>query len=335
MNYLVTGCAGFIGFHLAKRLLEQGERVVGLDNLCDYYDVNLKYSRLEILSNYPKFNFLQIDLVEKYNLKDLFKKEKFDYVLHMAAQAGVRYSLDSPQSYIDSNLIGHFNILECCREYPVKHLIYASSSSVYGANSEIPYSTKDKTDSPMSLYAATKKSNELMTYSYSSLFAIPATGLRFFTVYGPWGRPDMALFKFTQKILSGETIDVYNYGEMERDFTYIDDIVEAVIRTTPLPPESKKESGNLSGCSSFVPFRVLNIGNGNPIKLMDFIRILEKELGVEAKKNLLPIQAGDVYRTYSDTDELYKLINYSPVVNVDEGVKYFVDWYKEYYRVDK
>ncbi|QZN97077.1 NAD-dependent epimerase [Symbiopectobacterium purcellii] len=333
MNVLITGSAGFIGFFLAKKLLSNNERILGVDNLNDYYDVSLKKARLVELDSYDNFKFLNINLCDKASLIKLFSESCFDCVINLAAQAGVRYSIENPSAYADSNLIGFLNVLECCRQFKIQHLIYASSSSVYGLNSKTPFSTNDSVDHPVSLYAATKKANELMAHSYSHLYNIPTTGLRFFTVYGPWGRPDMALFKFTQKIFNNELIDIYNNGNLSRDFTYIDDIVEGIIRLIDVVPERNDhwtpESG--SPATSSAPYRIYNIGNGSPVKLMDFVTALEKALGMEAKKNFLPMQPGDVYQTWADTEDLFKVTGYQPKVNVEEGVARFVEWYRKFY----
>ncbi len=332
MKYLVTGAAGFIGSAVVERLTAMGHDVVGIDNINDYYDVNLKYARLERIEH-PLFKFIKLDIADRVAIPELFANEHFDRVIHLAAQAGVRYSLDNPLAYADSNLVGHLNILEGCRHNKVKHLVYASSSSVYGLNEKVPFSTDDSVDHPISLYAATKKSNELMAHTYSHLYDIPTTGLRFFTVYGPWGRPDMALLKFTHKIVKGETIDIYNNGDMSRDFTYIDDIVEGIIRIQNIIPEVNRdwtvEEG--SPATSSAPYRVYNIGNGQPVKLMDYIQALEGSLGIEAKKNFMPMQPGDVYQTYADTRALFEATGYKPEVNVQKGVSKFVNWYKEFY----
>ncbi|CAM8152806.1 NAD-dependent epimerase [Klebsiella quasipneumoniae] len=333
MKFLVTGAAGFIGFHVSKRLLNDGHQVVGIDNINDYYDVKLKESRLEQLES-PAFTFYKLDLADRDGMAKLFETEQFERVIHLAAQAGVRYSLENPYAYADSNLTGYLNILEGCRHNKVQHLLYASSSSVYGLNRKMPFSTDDSVDHPVSLYAATKKANELMAHTYSHLYSIPTTGLRFFTVYGPWGRPDMALFKFTKAMLEGKSIDVYNYGKMKRDFTYIDDIVEAIVRiqdVIPQPdPEWTVEEG--SPATSSAPYRVYNIGNSSPVELMDYINALEQALGLEAKKNMMPIQPGDVLNTSAETQALYKTIGFKPETPVQQGVKNFVDWYKEYYQ---
>jgi len=335
MKILITGVAGFIGFHLAKRLLDEGEDVVGIDNLNSYYDVNLKLARLEQLKVYNNFKFFKIDLVKREKVLKLFDEEGFDIVVHLAAQAGVRYSLENPYSYIDSNIVGFINILEGCRQSKIKHLVFASSSSVYGANTKMPFSTKDNVDHPISLYAATKKSNELMAHVYSALFNIPTTGLRFFTVYGPWGRPDMALFKFTKNILEGKPIDVYNYGKMKRDFTYIDDVVEGVILLMKkIPqPDINWSSKNPNPASSFAPYKIYNIGNNRPVELLEFIEILEKCLGKKAIKNLLPLQPGDVPETYADIEDLEKEIAFKPSTPIEVGIERFVKWYRWYYNV--
>ncbi|HEF0010091.1 TPA: NAD-dependent epimerase [Citrobacter braakii] len=334
MNYLVTGAAGFIGYHVSKRLLEAGHQVVGIDNLNDYYDVSLKQARLELLVH-PDFQFHKIDLADREGMSDLFASGHFDRVIHLAAQAGVRYSLENPHAYADSNLTGFLNILEGCRHNKIQHLLYASSSSVYGLNRKMPFSTDDSVDHPVSLYAATKKANELMAHTYSHLYGLPTTGLRFFTVYGPWGRPDMALFKFTKAMLEGKSIDVYNYGKMKRDFTYIDDIAEAIIRLQDVIPEPNGkwtvESG--SPATSSAPYRVYNIGNSSPVELMDYIQALEDALGIEAKKNMLPLQPGDVLETSADTKALYEVIGFKPETTVKDGVKNFVDWYRNFYKV--
>jgi len=335
MKYLVTGAAGFIGFYVSQRLCAQGHEVVGLDNLNDYYDVNLKLARLKELEVFSEFKFAKIDLADRDGIAKLFAEEQFDRVIHLAAQAGVRYSIDNPMAYADSNLVGHLTILEGCRHNNVEHLVYASSSSVYGLNSKTPFATSDSVDHPISLYAATKKSNELMSHTYSHLYGIPTTGLRFFTVYGPWGRPDMALFKFTKAIVNGESIDIYNNGDMRRDFTYIDDIVEGILRVQNIIPQSNDdwtvEQGNAA--TSKAPYRVFNIGNGNPVKLMSFIEALESSLGIEAKKNFMPMQPGDVYQTYAEVEDLFEVTGHRPSVSVEKGVGNFVEWYREFYKV--
>lgn len=334
MKFLVTGAAGFIGFHACKRLLQAGHEVVGLDNMNDYYDVNLKQARLDLLQS-PLFSFHKIDLADREGIAQLFAHEKFNRVIHLAAQAGVRYSLENPFAYADSNLIGYLNILEGCRHNHVEHLLYASSSSVYGLNRKMPFSTDDSVDHPVSLYAATKKANELMAHTYSHLYGIPTTGLRFFTVYGPWGRPDMALFKFTKAMLEGKSIDVYNYGKMKRDFTYIDDIVEAIVRMQDIIPQPNSEWTVETGspADSSAPYRVYNIGNSSPVELMDYITALEEALGMVAEKNMMPIQPGDVLETSADTKPLYDMVGFRPQTTVSQGVKNFVDWYKAYYKV--
>lgn len=333
MKFLVTGAAGFIGFHTCKRLLEAGHQVVGIDNMNDYYDVNLKQARLDLLQS-SLFSFHKVDLADRQGIAELFAEEKFNRVIHLAAQAGVRYSLENPHAYADSNLIGYLNILEGCRHNKVEHLLYASSSSVYGLNRKMPFSTDDSVDHPVSLYAATKKANELMAHTYSHLYGIPTTGLRFFTVYGPWGRPDMALFKFTKAMLEGKSIDVYNYGKMKRDFTYVDDIVEAIVRVQDVIPQANAEwtVENGSPADSSAPYRVYNIGNSSPVELMDYITALEEALGMIAEKNMMPIQPGDVLETSADTKPLYDLVGFKPQTTVKEGVQNFVDWYKAYYK---
>lgn len=330
---LVTGAAGFIGFHLAKRLAGNGEMVIGLDNVNDYYDVSLKHTRLNRLEKEKNFRFIKGDICDREMVARLFSDEKFDCVVNLAAQAGVRYSLKNPHAYIESNIVGFMNILEGCRHNGVRHLVYASSSSVYGANTKMPFSVHHNVDHPVSLYAATKKANELMAHTYSSLYGLPTTGLRFFTVYGPWGRPDMALFLFTRAILAGEAIDVFNYGKMQRDFTYIDDIVEGVMRVTAAVPGGNGEwSGNAPDPgTSYAPYRIYNIGNNNPVELLYFIEILEHCLGKEAKKILLPIQPGDVPATYADVDDLTRDVGFRPSTRIEDGIRKFVDWYVEYY----
>ncbi|MCG7531138.1 NAD-dependent epimerase [Psychrobium sp. MM17-31] len=342
MKFLVTGVAGFIGFHVARKLCDMGYEVVGLDNLNDYYDVNLKLARLKELSNSAEaskglFRFVKLDLADREGIAALFEKEQFNRVIHLAAQAGVRYSIDNPMAYSDSNLVGHLTILEGCRHNKVEHLIYASSSSVYGLNNKTPFSTADSVDHPISLYAATKKANELMSHTYSHLYGIPTTGLRFFTVYGPWGRPDMALFKFTDAIVKGKKIDVYNNGDMSRDFTYIDDIVEGIIKVqdkVPVFDESWKVELN-SPAKSSAPYRIFNIGNGNPVKLMEFINSLERSLGMKVNKNFMPMQAGDVYQTYAEVEDLFSVTGHKAKVNVEHGVSKFVEWYSEFYNLTK
>ncbi len=330
---LVTGAAGFIGFHLSKRLLDRGDRVVGLDNLNDYYDVNLKLDRLRQLEGRDGFRFVRASLADRPALEELFASERFDVVVNLAAQAGVRYSLKNPHAYVESNLVGFINILEGCRHHGVKHLVYASSSSVYGANTAMPFSVHHNVDHPVSLYAATKKANELMAHTYSSLYGLPTTGLRFFTVYGPWGRPDMALFLFTKAILEGRPIDVYNHGKMQRDFTYIDDIVEGVMRVMDRTPEPNPAwSGDRPDPgTSYAPYRIYNIGNNSPVELLTFIETIEKCIGKTAEKNFLPIQAGDVPATYADVDDLMNDVGFKPATPIGEGIRRFVEWYREYY----
>lgn len=335
MKFLVTGSAGFIGFHVSERLLAAGHQVIGIDNLNDYYDVNLKQARLDLLAPHSSFRFDKFDLADRNAMAELFAKEKFDRVIHLAAQAGVRYSIDNPHAYADSNLVGHLNVLEGCRHNKVGHLLYASSSSVYGLNRKLPFSTDDTVDHPISLYAATKKANELMSHTYSHLYGLPTTGLRFFTVYGPWGRPDMALFKFTRAIVEGNSIDVYNHGQMRRDFTYIDDIAEAIVRLQDVIPQADSmwtvEEG--TPATSSAPYRVYNIGNSNPVTLMDYITALETSLGKVAQKNMMPMQPGDVLETSADTKALYDVIGFKPQTSVQDGVQRFVDWYKAFYKV--
>lgn len=349
MKILVTGTAGFIGFHLANRLISRGDEVVGMDEINDYYDVRLKYGRLELTgipkdqieynkvipsTKYSNYRFIQLKLEDSDNINRLFESEKFDKVCNLAAQAGVRYSLTNPHAYINSNIIGFVNILEACRHNNVKHLAYASSSSVYGLNEHQPFSTNQNVDHPISLYAASKKSNELMAHTYSQLFGLPTTGLRFFTVYGPWGRPDMALFIFTKAIMENKSIDIYNYGEMKRDFTYIDDIVEGVLRVIDNPPAGDQSwtGKNPDPSKSIAPYKIYNIGNSNPVRLMDFIEAIESEIGKTAQKNLLPMQQGDVPSTWADVDDLIKNFGYKPNTPVREGIKNFIHWYREFYK---
>ncbi|MGR8980862.1 MAG: NAD-dependent epimerase [Gammaproteobacteria bacterium] len=335
MKILVTGAAGFIGSQLCIRLLERGEEVVGIDNLNDYYDVNLKLARLELLRDFDRFRFIKQDIVDKEPLDRLFEKEKFQRVMHLAAQAGVRYSLTNPYAYIESNIQGFMNILEACRHHCVEHLVYASSSSVYGANTNMPFSVHDNVDHPVSLYAVSKKANELMAHCYSHLFRIPTTGLRFFTVYGPWGRPDMSLFLFTRNILEGKPIDVFNYGHHSRDFTYIDDIVEGVVRIIDKPAEPclAWTGDSPDPGASKAPFKLYNIGSNNPVSLLTFIETLENCLGKKAVMNLLPMQDGDVPDTYADVSDLINDIGYKPATPLAEGIANFVTWYKEFYRL--
>jgi len=330
---LVTGSAGFIGFYVAKRLLEKGDRVVGLDNLNNYYDVNLKRARLAQLTAVPAFGFVKMDLADREGVRQLFQAENFDLVVHLAAQAGVRYSLTNPQAYVDANLVGFANVREGCRSSKVRHLVFASSSSVYGANTRMPFSVHDNVDHPVSLYAATKKANELMAHVYAHLYGLPCTGLRFFTVYGPWGRPDMALFLFTRAILEGRPIPVYNHGKMRRDFTYIDDVVEGVIRVAERIPEPNPEwcSDRPDPGTSSAPYRIYNIGNHDPVELIKFIEILENKIGRKAQLELLPIQPGDVPATYADVDDLTRDTGFQPQTLIEEGIGRFVDWYREYY----
>ena len=348
MKILITGTAGLIGFHRDKRLLDKGDTVIGLDNINDYYDQKLKFGRLtetgiekaEIEWNkpvkshkYPGYTFYRTDLEDREAMESIFREEQFDRVVHLAAQAGVRYSLENPYAYINSNLVGFMNILEGCRHNKIKHLVYASSSSVYGLNKSMPFSVHDNVDHPVSLYAATKKSNELMAHAYSHLYDLPVTGLRFFTVYGPWGRPDMALFIFTEKILKDEQIDVYNHGVMERDFTYIDDIVEGVVRVLVKPPESNPDWNPMQPdpATSPAPYKMYNIGNNNPVKLMDFIHAIEEATGKKAKINYMPIQPGDVEKTWACVEELVQYHGYKPDTEINEGVRKFVKWYQEGY----
>ncbi|MCF1265772.1 NAD-dependent epimerase [Morganella morganii] len=333
MKILVTGAAGFIGYHVSQRLLEQGHEVVGADNLNDYYDVNLKQARLDLLLPHPQFQFFKMDLSEKAAVSELFAAQKFERVIHLAAQPGVRYSIQNPMAYIDANILGHMNILEGCRHHNVGHLIYSSSSSVYGLNRKQPFSVEDDVDHPVSLYAATKKANELMSHSYSHLYQLPTTGLRFFTVYGPWGRPDMALFKFVKAMLDGKPIDVYNHGNMVRDFTYVGDIAEAVVRLVDMIPAVNNdwtvEEGLKSASSA--PYKIYNVGNGQPTRLGDFIQAIETALDIKANKHYMDMQDGDVLSTCADSSELYKTIGFSPDTPVNYGVQQFVDWYMSFY----
>lgn len=324
MNILITGAAGFIGFHLAKRLLNEGHTVLGIDNLNDYYDVHLKQARLAQLQHNSSFRFHYLDISDRTKMTDLFDTQTFDAVVHLAAQAGVRYSLQNPHAYVDSNLVGFVNVLEGCRHAQIKHLIYASSSSVYGANPKVPFAVTDNVDHPISLYAATKKANELMAHTYSHLYGIPTTGLRFFTVYGPWGRPDMAYFKFVRSIAQNQPIDVYNNGKMQRDFTYIDDIVEGIVRILAKPPQ---QAG--------LPYKLYNIGNHQPVELLRFIEVIEQAIGKSAKKNFLPMQPGDVPITYADVDDLMREVGFKPVTSIEAGMTRFVQWYCSYYNSSK
>ena len=335
MKILVTGAAGFIGQAVSRYLLERGDEVVGVDSLNDYYDVNLKKARLKALQSYDHFQFIKLDLSDKIETTRLFESIKPQRVVHMAAQAGVRYSLENPHAYIEANIVGFMNILENCRHHGVEHLVYASSSSVYGANTRMPFSIHDNVDHQLALYGATKKANELMAHTYSHLYNLPTTGLRFFTVYGPWGRPDMALFIFTRKIFAGEPIDVFNFGNHKRDFTYIDDIVEGVVRVTDniASPNPDWSGDNPDPGTSTAPYRIYNIGNNTPVELMTYIETLEKIIGKTAEKNFLPMQQGDVPATYADVDDLVRDVGYSPSTPVETGISRFVDWYREYYKV--
>lgn len=334
-NILVTGAAGFIGFHLAARLLADGFSVLGVDNLNDYYDVNLKKDRLKLLSLNPEFVFFQTDLSDLAGLTAVFQDNSVDVVINLAAQAGVRYSIINPHAYVESNLVGFVNILECCRHHHVKHLVFASSSSVYGANTNMPFSVHDNVDHPVSLYAATKKSNELMAHTYSHLYNLPCTGLRFFTVYGPWGRPDMALFLFTKAILNNQPIQVFNHGKMRRDFTYIDDIVEGVVRViNAVPKPNPKWSGDAPDPgTSYKPYRIFNIGNNNPVELTQFIAAIENALGKKAEKELMDIQPGDVAETYANIDDLYNAVGFKPETSIEQGIEKFIEWYRSYYKI--
>ena len=333
MKILVTGAAGFIGFHTSRLLLDRGDEVVGLDNLNDYYDVSLKEARLEILQRYPAFRFVKADLADRTVMPALFEKEKFARVIHLGAQAGVRYSIKNPLAYIDSNVVGFANILEGCRHNGVEHLVYASTSSVYGANTKMPFSVHQNVDHPLSFYAATKKANELMAHTYSHLYGLPVTGLRFFTVYGPWGRPDMALFLFTKNIIEDKPIDVFNYGNHRRDFTYVGDIAQGVVRATDrvAAPNLQWSGDEPDPGTSKAPYRLYNIGNNQPVELLKYIEMIERSLGKKAQKNLLPMQAGDVPDTFADVDDLVRDVGYRPATPVEEGVAKFVEWYVEYY----
>lgn len=333
-NVLVTGAAGFIGYHLSRRLLEEGRRVVGIDNLNAYYDVRLKEDRLGQLEGFENFRFIRADLADDGSVSGVFADNSFDAVVNLAAQPGVRYSLENPHAYVQSNVVGFLNLLEGCRHHGVKHLVFASSSSVYGANTRMPFSVHDNVDHPVSLYAATKKADELMAHTYASLYKVPCTGLRFFTVYGPWGRPDMAYFLFTRAILEGQPIKVFNHGRMKRDFTYIDDVVEGVVRVMDkLPEPNPRWSGDAPDPStSFAPYRLYNIGNNQPVELMEFIKTLERCLGAEAKKEMLPMQPGDVPATYADVGDLMRDVGFRPNTPLEEGLGNFVQWYRSYYR---
>ncbi len=334
MKILVTGAAGFIGFHTARQLLERGDTVVGLDNFNDYYDVALKEGRADLLAGYGNFSMVRLDLADRAGMEALFAEEKFDKVVNLAAQAGVRYSIENPHSYIDSNIVGFVNILEGCRHNDVKHLVYASSSSVYGANTTMPFSIHQNVDHPLALYGATKKANELFAHTYSNLYGLPTTGLRFFTVYGPYGRPDMALFLFTKNIIEGKPIDVFNYGKHKRDFTYVDDIVEGVVRTMDhtAEPNAEWDAATPDPGTSNAPYRIYNIGNQQPVELMDYIGAIEKTLGKTAEKNLLPLQPGDVPDTWADTEDLATDVGYQPSTPIEVGVKNFVEWYLAFYK---
>lgn len=337
MKVLVTGAAGFIGFHVCTWLLERGDDVVGIDNLNDYYEVALKQARLDQLRPNGKFRFIKLDIADRQAMPALFERERFDRVVHLAAQAGVRYSLENPLAYIDSNIVGFMNVLEGCRHQDIEHLVYASSSSVYGANESMPFSVDDTVDHPVSLYAATKKSNELMAHTYSHLYDLPTTGLRFFTVYGPWGRPDMSPFLFTRAILEGRPIRVFNYGRHRRDFTYVDDIVEGVVQCLDLIPQGDADwcGLNPSPGSSRAPWRLYNIGNSEPVELLSYLELIEKALGRTAEKLLLPLQPGDVEHTYADVERLISDVGYRPKVNVEDGIRRFVDWYCDFYDVER
>jgi UDP-glucuronate 4-epimerase len=336
LKILVTGAAGFIGFHAAKQLLERGDTVVGLDNFNEYYDVSLKEARASVLTPFANFSMTRIDLEDRAAMEKLFAKEKFDKVVHLAAQAGVRYSIENPHSYISSNVVGTLHILEGCRHHEVQHLVYASSSSVYGANTAMPFSIHQNVDHPLALYGATKKANELMAHTYSSLYQLPTTGLRFFTVYGPYGRPDMALFRFTKNIIEGKPIDVFNYGNHKRDFTYVDDIVEGVIRTMDHTAVTNEDwdAAKPDPGTSRAPYRIYNIGNQKPVELMRYIEVIEECIGKEAKKNLLPMQPGDVPDTWADTEDLAADVGYQPSTPIEVGVRRFVDWYLDHYKID-
>lgn len=331
-SILVTGAAGFIGFHLCQHLLTRGESVIGIDNLNDYYDVRLKQDRLKLLQQHQQFQFAKLDLADRQAIPELFDRHQPEKVAHLGAQAGVRYSLQNPHVYVDSNLVGFTNILEGCRHGGVKHLVFASSSSVYGANSKTPFSVRDNVDRPLSLYAATKKANELMAHTYSHLYGLPTTGLRFFTVYGPWGRPDMALFLFTKAILAGEPINVFNHGKMQRDFTYIDDIITGVVRVLDKIPEPDPNWTDSDPGSSHAPYKLYNIGNNQPVELLRFIEVLEACLGMKAQKNMLPMQPGDVPITYADIEDLEKAVGFRPSTPIEVGVERFVAWYRDYFQ---
>jgi UDP-glucuronate 4-epimerase len=334
-NVLITGAAGFIGYHLARRLLDEGYQVVGIDNLSPYYDVQLKKDRIEQLKPFKMFSFFRADLSDKEGLEKIFARGEFDVVVNLAAQAGVRYSLKNPNAYVESNLVGFMNVLECCRYSETRHLVFASSSSVYGANTNLPFSVHHNVDHPVSLYAATKKANELMAHTYSHLYGLHSTGLRFFTVYGPWGRPDMALFLFTRAILAGDPIRVFNHGKMKRDFTYIDDIIEGVVRVMARAPEPNTlwTGENPDPGTSYSPYRIYNIGHNSPVELMEFIGTIERVLGKEAQKEFLDLQPGDVVATYADIEDLLRDVNFKPRTSLETGVRVFVDWYRDYYGI--
>lgn len=333
MHVLITGSAGFIGYHLARKLCERGDEVTGIDNLNSYYDPELKLARLVQMKSFKNFKFIEMDITHRQDLALLFAREKFDVVVNLAAQAGVRYSITDPGAYVDANVVGFLNVLECCRHSEIENLVFASSSSVFGANESYPFSEDQAVDHPLALYGATKKANEVMAHSYAHLYGLPCTGLRFFTVYGPWGRPDMALFKFTRNLLAGKPIDVYNHGKMLRDFTYIDDIIDGVVCTIDHPATANPDwdPKQPDPASSSKPYRIYNVGRGKPENLLDFIRVLEKETGKKAKMNLLPLQPGDVASTWADTSRLQNEHHYQPKVDIAEGVKQFVDWYQTYY----
>jgi len=334
VRILVTGCAGFIGFHVVKRLLKEGHHIMGVDNLNDYYDVLLKQNRLKCLKN-KNFTFKKLHLQNKNAVNKIFTAWRPNIVIHLAAQAGIRYSFKDPHAYITSNLVGFTNVVEACCHNNIEHLLYASSSSVYGSNAKLPLSTKDNTDHPLSLYAATKKANELMAHTYSNLYGLPTTGLRFFTVYGPWGRPDMSLFLFTKAILERETIKIFNNGNMKRDFTYIDDVVESIVQLMYKKPQSNSEWNRIypDSSTSHAPYKIYNIGNNNPVNLMDFIKVIENKLQLQAKKAFLPLQLGDVIETYADITDLITEIGFKPKTSIEEGIHHFIDWYKDYYDV--
>ena len=343
MKIFITGSSGFIGFHLSKKMVAENYKVIGIDNINDYYDPNLKLARLnelnidtsDIVYNQEiqgDITFIKLDIKDLDAMKNLFKKYKFDYVVNLAAQAGVRYSLINPHSYVDNNITGFLNILECCRAFPVEHLVFASSSSVYGLSEEIPFNENNSTDHPLAMYAASKKANEMMAHSYAHLFNIPSTGLRFFTVYGPWGRPDMALFIFTKNILEGKKIDLFNFGNHIRDFTYIDDIIEPILRLINKPPKNNNKTRTNDPSESSAPFKIYNIGNNNPKKLMEFVKAIESKLNKKAKINLKPLQKGDVYETYADTNKLLQATRYKSKTDIDKGIGNFIDWFRSYYK---